>query len=238
MKLYNRIIEDTLNLLSSYSGKILKVQDDVSWEMCDYNELILSKDAAFEMGASRFPSVNYSCVTTSSTLIEKDEILLYGPDLNEIDCDVPFGRIVLLNTKELKDDETGYKAIKNLEYVKYDIIPKGYMIRGSSFNRREQVRVSREAISKGINFQTIGNVYIKKLKENNLVKAVRIIFVTENILEFKNLTEFARNIDGITETFNHILNNMNFDCQSCDLKPICQEVEGMKELHFNSRKSQ
>lgn len=233
MELYNSIISNTLDLLSSYTPKKLGVYDVVNWEMCENNELILSKDAAFEMGANRLPSVSYSCVTTSKELIEKDEILLYGSDLNEIKEDVPFARIAFLNINDLDDDEA-YKAIKNLEYVKYDIIPKGYMIRASSFDKREQVRVSKEAISKGINFEIIGNAYINKLKEQELVNAVRMIFITQNIPQFKKLTEYANKIDAITQTFNHVLNNMNLDCQSCNLKPICDEVEGMRELHFKT----
>lgn len=231
MELYNSIIKGTLNLLSSYTPRNLAVHGEATWEMCESNELILSKDAAFELGANRLPSVNYSCVTTSEELVERDEILLYGEDLNEIKKDVPFARIVLININDLGDDDKAYKAIKNLDYVKYDIIPKGYMIRASSFDKREQVRVSKEAVSKSINFETIGNLYINKLKEDKLVKAVTVIFITENIPEFKALTQYANKIHDITQTLNHVLNNIDLDCKSCSLKPICDEVEGMRELH-------
>lgn len=237
MELYDAIIRDTLDLLSSYTPKKLKVSNLINWEMCPNNELILSKDAAFELGANRLPSVNYSCVTTSSRLVEKDEILLYGEDLNEIKSCVPFARIVLLNINNLDDDHRAYKSIKNLDYVKYDIIPKGYMIRASSFDKREQVRVSKEAISKGINFEIIGNAYINKLKSDKLVNAVSIIFITQNIPGFKKLTEYANKIDEITQTLNHVLKDINLDCQSCNLKSICDEVEGMRELHFKSAKN-
>lgn len=237
MELYNNIIMHTLEILSAYTSKKLKVCDEVNWEMCPKNELILSRDAAFELGANRLPSVNYSCVTTSKGLVEDDEILLYGPDLNEIKGDVPFARIVLLNINDLGDNDKAYRSIKNLEYVKYDIIPKGYMIRASSFDKREQVRVSKEAIARGINFEVIGNAYINKLKEDKLVNAVHIIFITQNIANFKKLTEYANKVDEITQTLNHVLNDMTLNCQSCNLKPICDEVEGMRELHFKTAKS-
>ena len=232
MELYNDIIQNTVGLLSAYSPENLEVNSKSSWEMCGKNELILSKEAAFEMGGSRLPSLNYSCVTTSTSLIEEDSILLLGPDLKEIKNDVPFIRIALISIKDLGDDEEAYRAIKNLEYVKYDIIPKGYMMRASSFDRREQVRVSKEAILKGINFGAIGNAYINKLKENELVKAACIIFITKNIPEFKLLNEFSNKVEAVTQTLNHALSNSNLDCESCSLKSICDEVDGMKELHF------
>lgn len=237
MELYNGIISDTLELLSAYTPKKLRVYENVNWEMCLSNELILSKDTAFELGGNRLPSLNYSCVTTSKCLVPKDEILLYGADLNEIKKDTAFGRIVLLNINDLNDDDRAYKAIKDLEYVKYNIIPKGYMIRASSFDKREQVRVSKEAVRKGINFETIGNVYINKLKEDELVKSACIIFITENIPKFKELNAYANKVDAITQTLNHVLNNMNLDCQSCNLKSICDEVEGMRKLHFKTIES-
>ena len=47
--------------------------------------------------------------------------------------------------------------------------------------------------------------------------------------------EMAEKSNSITETLNHIMNSVNFDCNTCNLKPICDEVEGMRELHFKSR---
>jgi predicted metalloenzyme YecM len=64
-----------------------------------------------------------------------------------------------------------------------------------------------------------------------------IIFITQNIADFKKLTEYANKVDAITQTLNHLLNDMNLDCQSCNLKPICDKVEGMRELYFKTIKS-
>lgn len=236
MELYNGIISDTMGLLASHAHHNVLVDADVKWEMCSSNEVILAKETAFELGANKLRSLNYSCVTSSNQLIPEDEILILGPDLNEIKENTPFIRIVLININEL-DDQIAYKAIKDLDYVKYEVIPKGYMIRASSFDKREQVRVSLEAVSKGINFKTIGNIYINKLKENKLVKAVRIIFITQDSPEFINFIELANKTEALTNTFNYVLNNMDLDCDSCHLKIICDEVEGLKEMHFeNSQK--
>ena len=225
-----------MELLAPYTPKKLTVNSELKWEMCKSNEVILAKETAFEMGANRLLSVNYSCVTTSSEIVTQDELFLYGDDLSDIKNDIPFARIVLLNINNLNDD-TAYKSIKDLEYVKYEIIPKGYMIRASSFDKREQVRVSREAIQKGINFEIIGNAYINKLKETKQVNAVRIIFITKEIPELKKIIELANKTDAITKTLNHVLNNMNFDCSTCNLQVICDEVEGMRELHFKKSKN-
>ena len=96
------------------------------------------------------------------------------------------------------------------------------------------MRVSENAVKKGIDFQKVGSLFINKYKENTAVKGVKVIFITDKNADFKKLEEFARKNNDITETLNHVMNSVNFDCDTCKLKPICDEVEGMKELHFKT----
>ena len=111
------------------------------------------------------------------------------------------------------------------------------MIRTSSRAHKEAVRVSRAAIKKGISFEKLGNTLIKKYKENPAVKGVRVIFITDSKADYTKLEAVAEKNKSIAETLNHIINNVTFDCDTCNLKPVCDEVEGMKELHFrNARK--
>ena len=41
-----------------------------------------------------------------------------------------------------------------------------------------------------------------------------------------------RKASAVTGTLTHILEGLPTDCSICALKDICDEVEGMKELHF------
>ena len=52
--------------------------------------------------------------------------------------------------------------------------------------------------------------------------------------DFKTLHDTAKKIDDVTKTMNTILEGMpeDLDCASCSFKPVCDEVEGLKELHF------
>ena len=52
------------------------------------------------------------------------------------------------------------------------------MIRALSEDNREQVRVSRDAIRGGISFRNVGFDYIRKFREKENVRGVRVIFVT------------------------------------------------------------
>ncbi|WP_029230892.1 hypothetical protein [Butyrivibrio sp. VCB2006] len=240
MKLYDGIISDTMEVLESYrdlDGVKKYPYAGSSWKDNESSEFIMQRDVALELGAGGEPSVNYTLVSTSG-IVTEDEVLVYGPDINEIKGNTAFARIVILDTKDLKEDqdtEIAFAAIRNLEFVRYHVFPKGYMVRVSARSNQEQIRISQGAFSNGINFAKVGALYIKKYKEVPEVKKVRVIFITEKELVEK-LMPNADKADTITKTLTHILDGMPTDCGHCSMKPVCDEVEGMKELHLGKKK--
>ena len=183
----------------------------------------------------RNDAVNFTCVTSDSSLVPADEVLLYGPDMKEIKGDVPFARLVILGVKDIdvENKDATYTAIRNIEFVKYHVFPDGYMMRVSPESSREQIRVSKKAVKKGISFYKVGCDFIRQYKKNPNITNVRVIFITKNV-DFKTLHDTAKKIDDVTKTMNTILEGMpeDLDCASCSFKPVCDEVEGLKELHF------
>ena len=238
MKLYDGIISDTQGVLGAYNGNIKRYPyEGNSWKDNGSSEFIMQRDAALELGAGGEPSVNYTLVTTSEVFTE-DETVVYGPDINEIKGDVAFARIVFLETQDLeedKDQEKAFAAIRNLEFVRYHVFPKGYMVRVSARSNQEQIRISQGALANGISFAKVGALYIKKYKEVPAVKNVRVVFITDRELVNKLLPN-ADKVDSITKTLTHILDGMPTDCGHCSMKPVCDEVEGMKELHLGKKK--
>ena len=231
MTLYDAIIWDTYLKLKDFPHVKLNVDREKAWKQAQRNELVLQKSTEYELGGSGLPGVAFSCVTTSKRLV-KDEILLYGKDLPEIKEDVPFGKIIFLELDGLDETDKSYHTIKNLEFVKYDLFLEGYMMRASTIDKREQVRISRNAVKKGINFAAVANSFINKYKENPLVKKAAVIFISGELPVFQHFRESAKKVDNITMTMNHVLNSLDMDCFSCGLKKICDEVEGLKTVHI------
>ena len=233
MELYNSLIKDTRALLEKGVPKTWDYAEKDAWIDIGSSELVLQKDAAYELGAAGKGSANYVLFTSNADLVSKDQVLLYGPDLREIKGDVDFARIVLLRVGVLADDdEQVYRILKDIEFAKYHVYPEGYMVRMSPENYREQVRVSKQAIRKGISFKSIGASYIKAYKKDVNVLNATVIFVTAPGFDFKAMQEGAKKANDITNTLTHILEGLPTDCSVCALKDICDEVEGMKELHF------
>ena len=130
------------------------------------------------------------------------------------------------------DTEQAFRAIQDMDFVKYHVFPKGYMIRTSSESSREQVRISREAVQKGMTFRRIGADFIRQYKQNRNILAVKLLFITAPEADYAALTRDAKTVKDITMSLTKILEGMPTDCGSCNLKAICDEVEGMRELHF------
>ena len=242
MELYNSIIEKVNGHLGSSAPKKYAYNPDKTWEDVGGNQLIMMKESAYELGGDNKPAVNYACIS-SDDFVTEDEILVYGKDLSEIRGSVPFARIVLVKVASLQgegeeDTEPLFRAIQDIDFVKYHVYPKGYMIRSSSDSFREQVRVSKEAVKKGITFEQVGNSYIKEYKKNPNVIAVKVIFSTVDDADYAEMRKDAKKVRDITKTLSKILEGMATDCHSCSLKEICDEVEGLKELHFGKEKKE
>ena len=233
MELFNSLIKDTQALLGQGSPKCWDYNERDCWTDVGSSELVLQKDAAFELGASGKGSANYVLFTSSPELVNKDQVLLYGPDLKEIKGDCDFARIVLLRIGVLDDDdEAVYRTLRDIEFAKYHVYPQGYMVRISPESYREQVRVSRDAVRRGISFQALGNSYITEYKKNPNVINATVIFLTDPAADYAAFKALAKKSADVTGTLTHIFEGLPTDCSVCALKDICDEVEGMKELHF------
>ena len=84
----------------------------------------------------------------------------------------------------------------------------------SSDSFREQVRVSKEAVRKGITFEQVGNSYIKQFKKNPDIKAVKMIFLTTDDPDYAEMKKDARKVRDITKTLSKILEGMSTDCHT------------------------
>ena len=233
MELYNSLIKETKALLEGGAPKAWPYVPGSEWKDIGSSELVLQKDAAYELGASGRGSANFVLFTSSPELVNEDKVLLYGKDLNEITGPVDFARIVLLRVGVLDgDDEAVYRILKDIEFAKYHVYPEGYMVRMSPENYREQVRVSKQAVARGVSFRQIGASYVKAYKKDPNVLNATVIFVTDPGRDFGAMKELAKKSAAVTNTLTHILEGLSTDCTVCALKDICDEVEGMKELHF------
>lgn len=70
------------------------------------NSKILAVAGKGGVGKTSLAAVSGLAFTSSKELVEKDEIILYGPDLNKLAANSPYARItfVRVNTKDFLQD--------------------------------------------------------------------------------------------------------------------------------------
>ena len=172
-------------------------------------------------------------MTQDKSIIDKDEIILIGPDLNEIKTDCSYARIVFLLVDDVEKNgpDSFYEILKNIEISKYNIAIKGFMIRASALTLREQVRVSKEAIKNKLTFAQIGNQFVYEFHKDPHVLGAKILFVTSSNVFYNELESIANKSHERSEAYNHMLKDSVMNCKKCAWKPVCAEVDEMKEFH-------
>ena len=179
MNFFDSLITEVVSLSDGLDKKTFDYNKGFAWSDIGYNEVILQRDTAFELDG-----VGFNLVTSQHI---DDEIVVVGEDIPEIKTNLTFARICVIELEDTEDQQKTYNLIRKVEYTKYHVFPLGYMIRTSSRSHKEAVRVSKNAVKDGIDFQKIGSLFINKYKENPSVKGVRIIFITKSIRQLKLL---------------------------------------------------
>lgn len=229
MKLYNNLIKSLQELLCDSE----KLEGAALLKQGDKNPILLKSDTAFELGGSQKSCV--SSLAVSSDLKFTNGVYLLGNDLNEIKCDSPFAKVVFVEVEDFENEQQTFDKIKELEALRYKLSIDGFMTRASAFSQREQIRVSKSAIKNGVTFSQYGNTILNEYLSFDFVKSADIYFITD-FHDFEKLNSISQKISQTTSALNHIFDNIMFDCSTCNLKEICDEVEGLKELHFKNAK--
>lgn len=227
MDLFDSLIKETLPIINN--SKVLPLTEELL-EDVGKNNMVFRDEMAYELGGEFKKSLSFELITSNEDLIDKDEILLIGNDLNEIKTDTDFIRLTLI--KVSNEDITGNELFERLEkirFTKYRVSPSGYMLRTAKDNQ-EKVRLSKDTAHSS--FSKIGSAYIKAYKQIPYVKSVKEIFITGEFKEYESLKKLAERSNNIIDTIDHILKGMTLnDCNSCSVKSLCDEVEGLRELH-------
>ena len=236
MKLFEDVIKEVRALLPDLPDKSCGFEECLCAEPGDKNALLFRSDTAFELGGGGKYAVESTMFTSFSKA--EDEVLLFGKDLNEITEDVSFAHLTFIQLEEKSEENLHYEQLKSIGFTVFQLYPKGYHIRISPSAGREQVKVSKEALKRKppLSFMNIGCSLIKLLKEQDDVAYVKTVFITCPDVDYPALAALARKAKRIIDAVQKTLQLDELDCAACKMKPICDEVEGLRELHFQKEK--
>ena len=201
------------------------------WADVGAHHMILAREMAYELGGAGTLGLS-GCLYTTEPILFPQGVYLYGKDLPQIRESQSYARLVLVELEETDSEEALYRKFREVDYVRYHIHPEGYMARISPVSQREPVRVSRKALKKGVRFAEIGDLYLMQYQKIPQIKTVNVIFVTHPAFDYCMLEDRLGRAEQITQSLNHIFTGLSMDCDHCGLKTVCDEVEGLRELHF------
>ena len=201
------------------------------WADVGAHHMILAREMAYELGGAGTLGLS-GCLYTTEPILFPQGVYLYGKDLPQIRESQSYARLVLVELEETDSEEALYRKFREVDYVRYHIHPAGYMARISPVSQREPVRVSQKALKKGVRFAEIGDLYLMQYQKIPQIKTINVIFVTHPAFDYCMLEDRLGRAEQITQSLNHIFTGLSMDCDHCGLKTVCDEVEGLRELHF------
>lgn len=236
MKLFSEVTKEMLSLLPEAPDKSLSYSEEMCAKNGDKNEILFRSDTAYELGGSGKVAVSSMIFADADSVC--DEVLLYGRDLDEIKGDTPFAHLTIVGLKEESEEELSYEKLKDIGFTLFQLYPKGYHIRISPSTGKEQVRVAKNALSTkpALSFLNVGCNLIKELKKHENVAFVKTIYITKDGFDYRGLSLLSDKARKITDAVKSTFQLDSLDCASCKMKPICDEVDGLRELHFKKEK--
>lgn len=237
IQIYDETIRKIQGLLNSAGSRELPM-GETDWPEVSDRSMILRSDMAYELGGEGLAAIGCTIVTQDETLVPEDAVTLTGRDLPHIREDVPYARIAVVRLAQdplsALDIEPAalYEIVRELGYTRYHFYPKGFMMRVSASRQRESVRIGRKALGEGLDFARAGNRMIAAFHRHREVRAAHIYYVTDEAFDYKALAHCASEAERITGALDHIYQNAATDCDVCGLRKVCDEVEGLRKLHF------
>ena len=233
MNLFDDMIKDILAQLDQLAAmeNARLGKPSRTWKDVGEHHMILGKEMAYELGGQNTLGLS-GCLYTTGPLLFPQGVYLYGNDLTQIRTSQSYARIVAAELEGGDDEDILYRKFREIDYVRYHIHPEGYMARISPVSQREPVRIGKRALKNKISFRDVGQMYLERYQRIPQVKNVNVIFVTHKDFDYRTLEGTFHRAEQITQSLNHIFTSLNMDCDTCSLKTICDEVEGLRALHF------
>jgi len=231
VELFTEIISAVRGLVAGTSGRrSWTAGKDLSWPRGGKRNIVLKEDMGLELGSPLKESVSCLLWTHDINSIEDGIITLVGPDFPEcMGQSLPFGKVVLVGVEGFTQDNA-YDRHRELDFLRYSIDLKGFMMRSVSQYMREWCRISVEAVRQGFSVRILGSALINLFHETPFVKRVEVICLTSSPGDVVRLREITSPAERIIAAMNKMAGEFDYDCTSCDYRDVCDESDALRGM--------
>ncbi len=231
VELFTETISAVRAFVSQTSGLRSWIADPKpSWPPGGGRNIVFKEDLGLELGSPQKESVSCLLWTHDLASIENNKVILVGPDFPEsMEQSLPFGKVVLAGVEGFTEDGA-YDLHKDLDFLRYSIDLRGFMMRSASQYMREWCRISTEAIRQGFSARILGSALIGLFLEKPFVKAVEVIYLTSSPEDVVRLREITSPAEKVIAAMNKMASEMDFECASCDYQEVCDDASQLKAM--------
>ncbi len=206
-------------------GLLLEYMYDPAAAWPQSRSLVLQEDTAVELGGEK-GSLFMVLWTKELDMLCRDSISIVGPKLMDIvPAKMPFAQIILVGG-EFEDEYNTYRDIMD---VIFDTRLEGVSTRLWPDRQRIWCRLSNEAVEEGFDLFRYGSALLQNFKSHSWIQSAEVIFVT-TAEDLEALLPEAAKVQNILEAMQKMYEEMIFDCETCDYREVCEEVESLQEI--------
>ncbi len=210
--------------------KELSFIKNLEWPSGNKRNVVLARETAIELGNPSEESTAFLIWVDDPGKIKDGRISLLGPDFSECKGkSIPFGKAVIAGVKGF-NEENSYTRYREMEFLRYNIDLKGYMMKAASQYQREWSRVSLDALDRGFSAEILGSALLKSFKNLEYVEACEVIFVNSSREDVSELKKISNEVIRITGAMNKMLEGLSFDCDDCEYTDVCNDVLELKKM--------
>jgi len=231
MNIFDEKVLQTVEILKDENLK--KLERTECWEISDKNTYLMDRDTRIELGGYPKESVNLIIPTSNLYgLIDIPDGTYIIGDEDEFlkEKHSSFGKIVLLETDDISDDDI-YDFTQKELLSDSRIHLKDVMQRQSSSHYNLNMKVGKKAFDDGFRLDVMASTIYESFTKLEEVKSAIVILIYGDSDLYKKLITVAEKVKEITLTLNHIFDGIEMDCGVCSMSPICDEVEGLRDMH-------
>lgn len=226
---------DTIAALRNFMGQLpphatWDKNSSRPWPIGGPRNIVLKEDLGLELGSPEKESVSCLLWTEQLELVENGRITLVGPDFPESrGLSLPLGKVVLAGVTGFNEDNA-YDRHKDLDYLRYNLDLKGFMLRAVSQFMREWCRISTAALHDGFNARILGSALMDLFAAQPFVKSVEVLYITSSTADVLKLKEITAPAEKIIGAMNKMATELDCDCADCDYQDVCDEATELKAM--------
>lgn len=208
-----------------------------SWPRSD-DQIIFSSDTGCDLGPAGQPSVSLLLPTSRRGLVEDGAITLIGPDVAQCKGrEMAFGKLIMVQGHGFDEDNL-FRRYQQMSLQRFDLALEGCVPRGVPQQNREWLRISKDAIARGISFKVIGNELYRQLRTLDYVDAAEVVFITSGAQDVRALESLSQRLGKAVRAMNKMTEHLAYDCDECECKDVCNEIDGLRRMHKHALASE